>query len=110
MSLVKRTSCCAHHAVPAMPCTRMLGGAPKLQAPPPPSPVLQAAEQSDDFRLNVAFMRACMDDKAQVGAGCCCTHQVHRSAAGYLFHAHAWMTRRRWVKLSTVQQAGLARH
>lgn len=28
-----------------------------------------AAEQSDDFRLNVAFMRACMDDKAQFCEG-----------------------------------------
>ena len=99
--------CCARHVVPAMPCTRMLGGAPKLPPAPAPSAVLQAAEQSDDFRLNVAFMRACMDDKAQVGACCCFTH---RAAVIYLFHAPAWMTRRRWVKLSTVQQAGLARH
>lgn len=46
-------------------------------------PCLQAAEQSDDFRLNVALMRACMDDKAQASLGWLASQSaVATSAAG----------------------------
>jgi hypothetical protein len=58
---------------------------------------MQAAEQSDDFRLNVAFMRACMDDKAQVGAALILAERAGRARPASVARCHvAGSTRLAW--------------